>query len=155
MNCYFEPEFNKLKTNKKMKKFLFAAILGLFTMSIVPTTSTLAQGAKPKKEKSLKAADATRGASDIKEDRNNDDSEKAKPAAKRGGACNIYFTNNTFYAVDVYVDGNYKGAIGSYGSGSVSVYGGYTSVYCVSAGRTKEWRTSANCNANWYLTLNY
>lgn len=135
-----------------MKKLLLAACFGLFAMSV---TNVASAQDKPKQTKELKASNATRGASDIKEDRNANDSERKKPDAKRGGACSISFTNNTFYAVDIYVDGNYKGSLGSYGSGSVSVYGGYTSVYCVSAGRTKEWRTSANCNASWYLTLNY
>lgn len=64
------------------------------------------------------------------------DSEVAKPESPTSGSCTVSFSNSTGYYVKVYIDGNYKGTLAPYESGSVTVYSGYTTIYCITTGGT-------------------
>ncbi len=45
----------------------------------------------------------------------------------------------------IYVDGNFKGVVSPYGSGTVVVGAGYTTIYCISSGGTTEWSSAGGC----------
>jgi hypothetical protein len=92
-----------------------------------------------------------RGANpNIKKDAPTTDVPVSKP---RGAACSVKFDNYTGLYIKVYVDGYYKGTLDAYGSGSVTVAGGYTKIYCVSAGGTREWNASGNCEGGYTYSL--
>ena len=77
-----------------------------------------------------------------------------KPVAKsRGAACTVKFDNYTGLYIKVYVDGNYKGTLDAWGAGTVTVAGGYTKIYAVSVGGTREWNASGNCEGGYTYTL--
>lgn len=98
------------------------------------------------------AAVKTRGANPkIKVDAPTSDD---KPVVKtRGAACSVKFDNYTGLYIKVYVDGYYKGTLDAYGSGTVTVGSGYTTIYCVSAGGTREWNASGNCDGGYTYSL--
>ncbi|RYD94361.1 MAG: hypothetical protein EOP50_09650 [Sphingobacteriales bacterium] len=64
---------------------------------------------------------------------------------KTRGACSITVDNWTSLYVKVYVDGVYRGTVDAWGKGTVTVGDGYTTVYCVSVGGTREWNDSGSC----------
>ncbi|TCC91564.1 hypothetical protein EZ428_07310 [Pedobacter frigiditerrae] len=74
-------------------------------------------------------------------------------ATKARGGCKIIFDNYTGLYIKVYVDGYYKGTISPWGNGTVTTTDGYTSVYLVSAGGTREWNASGDCRTVWNYTL--
>ena len=68
---------------------------------------------------------------------------------KSRGACSITFDNWTSLYVKIYVDGVYRGTLDAWGKGTVTVGDGYTTVYAVSVGGTREWSDSGSCtNSN-------
>jgi hypothetical protein len=73
-------------------------------------------------------------------------------ATKSRGTCSIYFSNYTGYYINIYVDGYYRGQLSPWGGGTVNVGDGYTTIYCLSAGGTKEWSGAGNCSG--YYTFN-
>lgn len=75
------------------------------------------------------------------------------PAAKARGGCLIKFDNYTGLYIKMYVDGYYKGTISPWGNGTVTTTDGYTSVYLISAGSTREWNASGDCKSSWTYTL--
>lgn len=79
----------------------------------------------------------------------------AHPVPKsRGTTTTINFDNYTGLFVKMYVDGNYKGTIDAWGKATITVKSGYTSVYLVSVGGTREWNASpGNTSAVWNYTL--
>lgn len=78
----------------------------------------------------------------------------AKPVAKaRGESCSVKFDNFTGLYIKIYVDGYYKGTLDAWGAGTVTVAGGYTSIYCVSAGGTREWNASGDCQGGYTYSL--
>lgn len=74
------------------------------------------------------------------------DVEVEKPTATRGSTCTINVDNYTGYDIKVYVDGDFYGWVHPWDEGAVTVYGGYTTVYCITAGGTYEWSASGNCD---------
>ena len=76
-----------------------------------------------------------------------------KPAGEREDFCTIEFDNWTGYDIKVYVDGNYKGYVSSWSEGSVTVYDGYTTIYCITVGGTYEWSADGNCYGDYYFKL--
>lgn len=122
-------------------------------IAMLAVTFSMAQTPKKidvKKEK----VTATRGANPkIKMDEPSADKEMAKPSATRG-SCTIAFSNSTGYYVKVYVDGNYKGTLGPYESGTVTVYSGYTTIYCITTGGTYDWSAAGNCDGSYTYNLN-
>lgn len=97
------------------------------------------------------AAVKTRGANpNIKKDAPTTDVAVAKA---RGGACSVKFDNYTGLYIKVYVDGYYKGTLDAWGSGTVTVSGGYTKIYCVSVGGTREWNASGDCQGGYIYSL--
>ncbi|WP_316784652.1 hypothetical protein [Pedobacter frigiditerrae] len=75
------------------------------------------------------------------------------PIAKARGGCTIKFDNYTGLYIRVYVDGYYKGTISPWGNATVTTTDGYSSVYLVSAGGTREWTASGDCRTIWNYTL--
>ena len=73
--------------------------------------------------------------------------------SKSRGACSIYFSNYTGYYVNIYVDGYYKGQLSPWGGGTVVVGDGYTSIYCITAGKTLEWSDAGNCYGSYTFRL--
>ena len=85
----------------------------------------------------------SRGANpNIKHEMSTTDQPKA---ASRGDACGVYFDNYTGLTVRIYVDGDFEGVVAPYSDGTVVVGSGYTTIYCVSAGGTREWNASGDC----------
>ncbi len=117
-------------------------------------TLTFAQGKKVPMSISKKKVENMRGAnSKIKMDAPTTDVEMAKPSKQRG-SCTVAFTNNTGYYVKIYVDGTYKGTLSPYESGSVTVYSGYTTIYCITTGGTYDWSAAGNCDGTYTYALN-
>lgn len=146
-NTYYQ----KLK-NKQMKKTIlgiFAAVCMLFAAS----TASYAQGPK-KVARTVKAktVDASRGSNtNIKSEAPTTDVAESK--ARGAGSCNIYFSNYTGYYVNIYVDGYYRGQLSPWGGGTVVVGDGYTSIYCITAGKTLEWSDAGNCFGSYTFKL--
>ena len=80
------------------------------------------------------------------------DAEIPKPAITRG-SCTVSFSNSTGYYVKVYIDGNYKGTLAPYESGSVTVYSGYTTVYCITTGGTYDWSAQGDCSGTYAFDI--
>ncbi len=126
--------------------------LGLCLLASIGTESAFAQkGAKKSVKVTSSAVASARGANPhIKMDKPSTDKEVTKP---RGTYCSVNFNNHTGYVIDIYVDGNFKGTLAAYDAGSVTVYSGYTTIYCISAGKTKEWNASGNCDGQYNYDL--
>ncbi|TKC09854.1 hypothetical protein FA048_06470 [Pedobacter polaris] len=132
----------------KTKNLIVCAMIAFMAVAF-SSTSAFAQ---KKVDVKSTAAVKTRGANpNIKMDAPTSD---AKPVAKaRGAACTVKFDNYTGLYIKVYVDGYYKGTLDAWGAGTVTVAGGYTKIYCVSAGGTREWNASGNCEGGYTYSL--
>lgn len=134
----------------------FARLLALVVFALVlGTTSAQAQSKLKAATKSVelkgKAMVKSRGANpNIKSEMATTD--KVVPQS-RGELCGIHFDNRTGLSIKVYVDGDFYGVISPYGDEAVVVQGGYTRVYCVSAGGTREWSGDGNCTEIMKYTL--
>lgn len=84
---------------------------------------------------------------------NGPDVEVAKPAKSRSSYCAINVDNYTGFYVNVYVDGAFYGMVSPWSDGDVTVYGGYTRVYCQTAGGTYEWLATGNCDDNFHYKI--
>jgi hypothetical protein len=80
------------------------------------------------------------------------DVEVVKPSITRG-SCTVSFSNSTGYYVKVYVDGNYKGTLAPYENASVTVYSGYTTVYCITTGGTYDWSAQGDCSGTYVFDI--
>ena len=81
--------------------------------------------------------------------------EDKRASQSRGAdACEIYFDNYSGLYVNVYVDGDFMGTMSPYGSLTVRT-GGYTTIYCVSAGGTRYWSDSGDCSGYIHFRLDY
>lgn len=76
-----------------------------------------------------------------------------KVEAKSRGGCVIDFTNYSGLYVKIYVDGYYKSTLSPYGSCTVITTDGYTTVYLISTGGTKDWEAAGTCNRRWIYHL--
>lgn len=133
-----------------MKNFLLTLTICIFATTALTPAFGAGKPAKKIKVNSM-AMTATRGANpNIKSDRGSSDKQEQKA---RGTYCDVYFYNHTGYTIDIYVDGNYKGTLGAYNSGTVTVYSGYTTIYCVSIGKTKYWEAKGNCDGAYTYDL--
>ena len=131
-----------------MKKLLFIAILlfGISFNSFAQKKATKVVAVVSKK------VEKSRGTNpNIKKDFNCNapDVAVAKPAKSRGDYCGINIDNWTGYYVKVYVDGDFYGWVSPWEEGKVTVYAGYTSVYCITAGGSLEWKASGNCESDY------
>ena len=129
-----------------MKKLLFIAVLFLG----ITLTSFAQQKAKKQVAISAKKVEKSRGENpNIKKDFvcNAPDVAAPKPEKSRGEICQINFENWTGYSVKVYVDGVFEGWLNPWENGNVSVYAGYTTVYCITAGGTYEWAGVGECSS--------
>jgi len=144
-----------------MKKtmLLILAIAGL----IYFTGSPDLMGQKAKNEKIVtvkaKAMEKTKGVNpNIKEAITTVDKEVKAPPDRggektKGVLCEIKFENWTGYTVEVYVDGYYQGTIGAYGDAVYRGIAGYTTIYCVTVGRTYEWAAKGDCSEYYIYKL--
>ncbi len=64
---------------------------------------------------------------------------------EQSSLCTIFFDSYVAYYVEVYVDGNYKGTMSPYGALTVRVVDVYTTIYCVTSGRTRYWSDTGDC----------
>lgn len=120
---------------------------------MLAVTVTFAQ-AKKTLGVAKKKVENVRGSNpNIKVDAPATDVELAKPSKERG-SCTVAFTNNTGYYVKIYVDGSYKGTLSPYESGSVTVYSGYTTIYCITTGGTYDWSAAGDCTGTYTYALN-
>jgi len=132
-----------------MKKSILGILAAGF-MLVAFSTSSYAQK-KVSRTVNAKSVDASRGSNpNIKSEAPSTD--EAQPKA-RGAACSIYFSNYTGYYVNIYVDGYYRGQLSPWGGGTVVVGDGYTSIYCITAGRTLEWSDAGNCYGSYTFKL--
>jgi hypothetical protein len=137
-----------------MKKILFIAALSIIGFLNVAN----AQGkAKKTQEVHSKEVSKSRGANpNIKAAKpSSDDKVAPKPAKSRGseGNCCLEFNNLTGYFVDVYVDGYFRGTLDAWGSAGICVPGGYTTVYCITIGGTREWSAAGSCTEEYEYNL--
>lgn len=132
-----------------MKKTILG-ILAAGCMLLAFSSTTYAQK-KSTRTVNSKTIDASRGANpNIKSDAPTTDVAVSKA---RGASCSIYFSNYTGYYVSIYVDGYYRGQLSPWGGGSVVVADGYTSIYCITAGKTLEWSDAGNCYGSYTFRL--
>jgi hypothetical protein len=131
----------------KTKNLIVCAMFAFVSLAFSSTTVF----AQKKVEVKSTAAVKSRGANPkIKGDAPTTDVAVAK---SRGAACVVKFDNYTGLYVKVYVDGYYKGTVSPWSDGTVSVGDGYTTIYCVSAGGTREWNASGDCRTSYVYTL--
>jgi len=128
-----------------MKKILFAAMVCTMALG----TTAYANPGKNVKVVASKMDAKSRGASPIKVDRPTTD----KVEEKTRGNCSVNFKNHTGYYVNVYVDGTFRGTLSPYSSGNVTVGGGYTTIYCETAGKTYNWNASGSCTESYNYDL--
>lgn len=135
----------------KTKNLIVCAMIAFMAVAF-SSTNAFAQKKSTVVEVKSTAAVKTRGANPkIKVDAPTSD---AKPVTKsRGADCKVKFDNYTGLYIKVYVDGYYKGTLDAWGAGTVTVGSGYTTIYCVSVGGTREWNASGNCEGNYTYTL--
>ncbi len=134
-----------------MKRILFFLATFGFIMS---TYTSKAQPHKIQKIMVAKHVDATKKAKNpsIKNEAPTTDAEIAKPSATRG-SCTVSFSNSTGYYVKVYIDGNYKGTLAPYETGNVTVYSGYTTIYCITTGGTYDWGAQGDCSGSYVFDI--
>jgi hypothetical protein len=134
-----------------MKRFLFILSLICFIAASIKVT---AQPPKIQKVMVAKHVDAAKKAKNpnIKAEEPSTDVEMKKPDANRG-SCTVNLSNSTGYYVKVYIDGNYKGTLAPYESGTVTVYSGYTTVYCITTGGTYDWSAQGNCDGSYSFDI--
>lgn len=128
------------------KAFTHFFALILFVLAVGVTSAHAQERKRPTKSVEVQGKDVvkSRGANPrIKSDMPTVDKPEAK---SRGSVCGIYFNNYTGLTIKLYVDGNYEGTVSPYGESAVVVGSGYTTIYCVSAGGTREWSASGNCS---------
>ena len=138
-----------------MKKLILITCVMIAFLGAATVTTTA--NAQSKKKVSIdvnaKAVEKSRGANpNIKSGAPKVDNAVAK---SRGDVCTVNFYNYTGLFIYVYVDGALKGSIAAYGSGTVSVATGYTTIYCVSSGGTQEWSAAGNCDEVYTYNLRY
>ena len=80
-------------------------------------------------------------------------SKKNSKKTNNAKECEIIFDNYTGYFIEVYIDGIYRGTVGEWGTLYVTVKGGYTKVYAITTGGTKEWKADGNCDGNYVWKL--
>lgn len=130
-----------------MKKSIPCILLTCCLLSFSP--AVMAQKKKTKDVKAT-AVDITRGSNPyIKTEAPSTDVAEPKPRK----TCSINFSNYTGYFIKVYVDGRYRGQLSPHGGGSVVVTEGYTSIYCITAGKTLEWFETGNCYRTYRFRL--
>lgn len=136
------------------KAILFVcAVFALATLTLSPGSAHAQSKSKKVVDVIGKTAPKSRGANpNIKSDEPKVDKPVAKP---RGTTCSVDFDNFTGLYVKVYVDGYYKGTLGPYEDGNVTVGSGYTSIYCISTGGTTEWSAKGNCDGGYVFNLKY
>lgn len=81
---------------------------------------------------------------------NTDDNPEPQPEKERGAYCGIDFENWTGYYVEVYVNSIYRGTLAPWSKSSLTVYAGYTTIYCITTGGTYEWANTGSCD--YYFT---
>lgn len=135
-----------------MKSYLLLAICFLF----IVTGSASAQ-TKPATKVTVtgKTVAKSRGSNpNIKHDEPTVDKPVPEPAKSRGAAaCSVHFDNRTGLYIKIYVDGDFKGTLEPWGDGYVTVGSGYTTIYCISTGGSREWSASGDCRTSYDYTL--
>ncbi|RZL35965.1 MAG: hypothetical protein EOO96_07955 [Pedobacter sp.] len=132
----------------KTKNLIVCAMIAFMAVAF-SSTSAFAQ---KKVDVKSTAVAKSRGANpNIKVDAPTSD---AKPVVKsRGTTCSVKFDNFTGLYIKVYVDGYYKGTLDAWGAGTVTVASGYTTIYAVSVGGTREWKASGECSTSYVYSL--
>lgn len=131
-----------------MKKTILS-IFAAGCMLLAFSTSSFAQPKKAVKVMSKTVA-TNRGVSPhIKVDMPTTDKKANKPR----GTCTVYFDNYSGLYVKVYVDGYYMGTLSPYGSFTVNAGDGYTEIYCISTGGTRDWEATGNCTGRYTYSL--
>jgi hypothetical protein len=134
-----------------MKRILFI----LSTICFISfSTSLKAQPQKKQLVMVAKHVDAAKKMKNpnIKSEAPSTDVEVTKPNVTRG-SCTVTFSNSTGYYVKIYVDGNYKGTLAPYETGSVTVYSGYTTVYCITTGGSYDWSAQGDCSGTYVFDI--
>jgi hypothetical protein len=131
-----------------MKKTLLS-IFAATCMLLAFSTSSSAQK-QIKVKLTSRTVDVNRGSNpNIKAEAPTTDTKQGKPR----GVCSVYFDNYSGLYVKVYVDGYYQGTLSPYGSFTVNVADGYTEIYCISTGGTRDWAATGNCTGKYIYSL--
>jgi len=118
-------------------------------------TNSYAQGQKKTVDVKGNKVEKARGANpNIKVDVPTTDKPVPKPEKARGEYCSVVFNNNTGYYINIYVDGYYKGTLAPWDRGSVTVYAGYKTIYCITTGGTRDWAAAGECSTTYIYNLN-
>ncbi|OSZ80601.1 hypothetical protein CAP36_04945 [Chitinophagaceae bacterium IBVUCB2] len=130
-----------------MKKTL----IGMFAITCMMLAFTTTVSAQKKIAVKLQssAVESNRSASKIKGEAPTTDVVETKSR----GTCSVFFDNYSGLYVKVYVDGYYRGTLSPYGSFTVNVADGYTEIYCISTGGTRDWTATGNCTGRYTYSL--
>lgn len=131
-----------------MKKTLIGIFAAACMLVAFSTTASAQKKIAVKLQSS--AVDANRGANPkIKGEAPTTDVVETKSR----GTCSVFFDNYSGLYVKVYVDGYYRGTLSPYGSFTVNVADGYTEIYCISTGGTRDWAATGNCQGRYTYSL--
>ncbi len=131
-----------------MRKTILSILTASFMLLAFSATSSAQKKITVKVES--KAVDAGRGTNPhIKGEAPTTDNVESKSR----GTCSVFFDNYSGLYVKVYVDGYYKGTLSPYGSFTVNVADGYTEIYCISTGGTRDWEATGNCTGRYTYSL--
>ena len=137
-----------------MKK-LIPIVLAALVLAVFSPTKVSAQEKKTVEAKAVKV-DKSRGVDDnIKTPRPTVDTPAPKPDQSRGGTCKVIVDNWTGFAIDIYVDGEYAGTVGSWSDGYTYAIEGKVKLYGASSGGGYTWGpTYVDCvyEHTWKLT---
>ena len=149
-----------------MRKISFVSILAIaflvltsFTVDPQGTKKPEAKAktekkAKPKKKTvklKSKSVDKGQANANIKQDKPSSDVMSAGDNCAY--TCYTTVSNYTYYSVDIYLDGIYTGTIGPRAYTTMATCNGYTKFYGISAGKTKEWSSTGDCQFNFAWNL--
>jgi hypothetical protein len=144
---------------KKSIISLTTTILFIFTFTFFTQAQTNAPGDKGKIEKPAKDVKLVGKNVDksllvnanIKVDKSKSDVTAA--GSDCSYACTTEVDNYSAYTIDVYLDGIYAGTVPPKSYITVATCNGYTIFYGISAGKTKEWLSTGDCQFKMIWTL--
>lgn len=131
-----------------MRKIAMLTMLSLF-VTLVTSSNVFAQSAGSTNAPGRTNVESTgaevkaRGANpNIKGDRPTSDAANTNSRGSGSSTCWVYLHNYTAYSIDIYVDGYWEGTLGAYDDSYLSTGSGYTTMYGLSVGKTREWNFS-------------
>ncbi len=135
-----------------MNKNLFILLVAILSFGFTQAQTTTKREHVVKDVKA-QAVGAQRGASKIVNDVPTTDI--ALPPSESCGGCysKATFDNYTGYWIKVYVDGDFKGSVEPWGTGSCDILSSWQSWYCETSGGTLSWEGKSDGGSDLWVNL--